>query len=123
MAEQVIEQPELEDEVADMEDEAVVEVAGSLPLNQMALTLGRLRDRLKHATGGAVVMDALLDDKYTYHHAQIRLCSGDADREVNALTHFRLLAADMKNGELFCIFGPGAAGRALVAGFKVDICT
>ena len=75
MAEQVIEQPELEDEVADMEDEAVGEVAGSLPLNQMALTLGRLRDRLKHATGGAVVMDALLDDKYTYHHAQIRLCA------------------------------------------------
>lgn len=121
MAEQDIEQPELEDEVEDMEDEEVVEAAGSLPLNQMALTLGRLRDRLKHATGGAVVMDAMLDDKYTYHHAQIRLCSGNADREVQFLTHFRLPAADMKNGELFCIFGPGAAGRALVAGFKVDM--
>ena len=121
MAEQGIEQPELEDEVEDMEDEEVVEAAGSLPINQMALTLGRLRDRLKHATGGAVVMDAVLDDKYTYHHAQIRLCSGDADREVNALTHFRLLAADMKNGELFCIFGPGAGGKALVAGFMVDM--
>lgn len=121
MAEQGIEQPELEDEVEDMEDEEVVEAAGSLPINQMALTLGRLRDRLKHATGGAVVMDALLDDKYTYHHAQIRLCSGNADREVQFLTHFRLPAADMKNGELFCIVGPGAAGRALVVGFMVDM--
>ena len=114
MAEQGIEQPELEDEVEDMQDEEVVDAVGSLPINQMALTLGRLRDRLKHATGGAVVkMDAVLDDDYTYHHAQIRLCSGNADREVQFLTHFRLPAADMKNGELFCIFGPGAAGRAL----------
>ena len=87
----------------------------------MALTLGRLRDRLKHATGGAVVMDAVLDDDYIYHHAQIRLCSGNADREVQFLTHLRLSAADMKNGELFCIFGPGAAGRALVVGFMVDM--
>ena len=65
MAEQGSEQPELEGEVEDMEDEEVVEAAGSLPINQMALTLGRLRDRLKHATGGAVVMDALLDDTST----------------------------------------------------------
>ena len=34
----------------DMEDQEVMEAVGSLPINQMALTLGRLRDRLKHAT-------------------------------------------------------------------------
>ena len=60
MAEQGNEQPALEDEVEDMEDEEVVEAAVGLPVKQMALTLGRLRDRLKAATGGAVGMDAVV---------------------------------------------------------------
>ena len=113
MAEQCNEQPALANCLEDMEEEEVVEAAAGLPIRQMALTLGRLKDRLKTATGGAVSMDAVLDDEHCYFHAQLRLCSGNADRKVRFLTRFRLLASEMKKGELFCCFGPGA--RAMLA--------
>ena len=72
-----------------------MEAAVGLSTKQMELTLTRLKDRVKVATGGAVSMDAVVDDDYCYFHAQLRLCSGNAGRKVQGSSRSRPTAKSM----------------------------
>ena len=110
----------MEEEVDDLDDKDAAMMATKTIHQQMTLTLGRLKTRVQTQTGGAVCMNAELEDPHCYFGAQVRLCSSTQTREATFATVFQLKNHEMELSELFCSFLPGSSGTAMLASFKVD---
>ena len=113
MAEQDLGQANVEEEVEDLDEEDVQMLAADTIDKQMRLTIGRLKTRVHTQTGGAVCMDAELEDPHCYFGAQVRLCSSTQTREATFATLFQLKKHEMELSELFCSFLPGSSGTAM----------
>ena len=113
MAEQDSGQANMEEEVDDLDVEDLQMLAADTIDKQKRLTLGRLKARFQSQTGGAVCMDAELEDEHCYFGAQVRLCSSTQSREATFATLFQLKKHEMQLSEMFCSFAPSSTGTAL----------